>query len=156
MAFYVYMYGTYADDIKKAFGSKDKALIELMFSDAEDVAYYEDIQENNFNVSYAIMDIIYGVPLNNPARYIYGYALIELAKKLGKSLPYLQEIRVGEGTDGIKKFLASDFDIKNVDLVQHLLGCTHPFLIPKIDDFPFIGLISNDGLASIRAIFGHC
>lgn len=152
MGYYIFSYGIKTEQIQNAFGSKDQTL-QKEVEENNIFQNYADAEFNGFATTpdKALVDIIQGNPFDSKSNYAYGYALIGLCATLGTELPYGQEIKLGYETDLINKVLSEDFGIKDLNIEESLLADnSHPFPIPKMDDWPIIGLIKHQQLQGLR------
>lgn len=152
MGYYIFSYGIKTDQILNAFGSKDSKLQkEVEENDVfQDYSDFE-VDDSKTSTNQALIDIIQKNPFNHKSNYAYGYALIGLCDTLGKELPYGQEIKLGYETDLINKVLTEDFSIKDIEIEKYLLADnSHPFPIPKIVEWPLIGLIRQPQLQELK------
>ncbi|WP_457602205.1 DUF7691 family protein [Myroides odoratimimus] len=53
-------------------------------------------------------------------------------------------------TDLINKVLPEDFNINDIQIKETLLDSPHPFPIPKIEDWPLIGLVKHQQLVELK------
>lgn len=151
MGYYIFSYGIKTDQVLNAFGSKNDVL-EKKIQKNKVFKHYDDFEVDDFETApdKALIDIIQNRPFDTKSNYAYGYALIGICATLGVELPYGQEIKLGYETDLINKVLTEDFDIQDINIEETLLDSPHPFPIPKIDDWPLIGLIKNQELQELK------
>ncbi|MBL7816500.1 MAG: hypothetical protein JNL70_15885 [Saprospiraceae bacterium] len=146
MGYFLFSYGIKTKKIRAIFGSKDQAILEKIKN--------SDIFDTYSDCYKALKDIIAGEKLDKEFNFAYGYAVICLCDVLGQKLPYPEEIKLGHETDLINKYLKESFKIDDLDIIDPLLADnTNPFDIPKIEDFPIIGLLSREDLVILKEIF---
>ena len=153
MGYYIFSYGIKTNRIKKVFSSKDQELLAKVEQN-DTFENYSDFQPDAFKTipAQALKDIINGDIFDTKSNYAYGYALIGICATLGTELPYTQEIKLGYETDLINNVLSEDFRIKEFNIEEELFkDNSNPFVIPKIDDWPLIGLLTAEELVKFRA-----
>jgi hypothetical protein len=152
MGYYIFSFGIKTDEILKAFNSKDESL-QSEVQENEVFQNYADFEVDGFGTKpdKALVDIIQGRHFDSKSNYAYGYAVIGLCATLGEGLPYGQEIKLGYETDLINKVLVEDFGINDLKVEERLfVDNSHPFPIPKIEDWPLIGLVKHEHLAELK------
>ena len=152
MGYYIFSYGIKTDQILNAFGSKDSTL-QKEVEENDVFQNYSDfeVDDSKTSTNQALIDIIQSNSFNTKSDYAYGYAFISLCATLGKGLPYEQEIKLGYETDLINKVLTEDFNITNLDIKEFLLNNSIlPFPLPKIVEWPLIGLIRQPQLQELK------
>lgn len=152
MGYYIFSYGIKADQVQKAFGSKDARLLAQVKSNGIFQNYLNDCDADDGIVLEQALDrLIAGEALDQSAGYAYGYATIGLCATLGTELPsYGQEIKLGYETDLINEVLAEDFGITDLLIEEVLLpDNSHLFPLPKITDWPIIGLVRKQQLQAL-------
>ena len=150
MGYYIFSLGIKTDQIQKAFGSKDDALLGEVENNPIFQNYVDNDFGDNITTEQALVHLINGKPMDKKVSYAYGYATIGLCATLGTELPYVQEIKSGYETDLINKVLAEDFGIADFKIEEVLLADnSHPFPLPKIEDWPVIGLVRGHQLKSL-------
>lgn len=155
MGYYIFSYAINSEKVLNSFNSKDEKLINKVKAN-DTFENYADFEVDNMEKSPkdALSDIINGNPFDQKSNYAYGYAIIGICATLGLTLPYQQEIKLGVETDLIDRVLTEDFKISNFDISEILFSDQgHTFPIPKIDDWPLIGLIKYEQLISIQKQF---
>lgn len=151
MGYYIFSFGIKEKEILEAFKSKDEELIKKTEKNEYFQNYSEDEDHKGVNTKTALHDIIQGNKLLSTYNHIYGYALISICATLGKELPYGQEIKLGYETDFINKFLSEDFQLKDFYLEEELLAeNSHAFPIPKIEEWPLLGLVRYKDLQALK------
>ena len=150
MGYYFFSWGIKTEEIKAVFGCKDKTIIDkVKASDTFD--NYNENDHSGISVATALKDIITGDNYNEEAGYQYGYAVICICAALGSELPYSQEIKMWHETDFINKYLSESFGIQNMVIEEEFFADnTNPFQIPKIEDWPMIGLVKHAGLLLLK------
>ncbi len=153
MGYYIFSFGIKTDRIKKIFGSKDEEVLAEVEQN-EIFQNYNDFQPEAYQTipAKALKDIINGNTFDTKSNYAYGYAVIGICATLGTELPYTQEIKLGYETDIINNVLSEDFRVNEFSIEEELFkDNSNPFIIPKIDDWPLIGLLPLEELAELRA-----
>ncbi len=152
MGYYIFSYGIKADEIEKVFGSKNQeVLIKVEHNNVFEG--YSDFQPDTFKTSpvKALRDIIDGNAFDIKSNYAYGYALIGICATLGCGLPYNQEIKLGYDTDLINNVLSEDFGVTDLLIEEEMFSInSNPFNMPKIDDWPLIGLLTPEKLVKFK------
>lgn len=152
MGYYIFSCGINTNQIKSVFSSKDQNILEIiMESDTFD--NYKDFLPDGLKTTpeKALEDIINGDRYDVKSNFAYGYAVICICKSLGDELPYTQEIKLGYETDFINKYLRESFGMKDFVWEELLFADnSNPFNIPKIDDWPLIGLLTNMELKKLK------
>ena len=152
MGYYIFSYGIKTDKIKAIFGSKDQHVLELI-RESDSFDNYKDFLPDGMETTpeIAIENIINGDPYDTRSNFAYGYAVICLCRTLGEELPYTQEIKLTHETDPINKYLVESFGIKDCLLEEIMFADnSNPFPIPKIDDWPLIGLLTVPELIELK------
>ena len=152
MGYYIFSQGIKTDKIKSVFGCKNKSILDTI-KESDTFQNYKDFLPTGLKTTpeKALEDIINGEQFDTKSNFAYGYAVICICKLLGDDLPYTQEIKLSSETDFINKFLAESFGIKDCELEEVLFADnSNPFNIPKIDDWPQIGLLSNSDLKQLK------
>ena len=151
MGYHIFSFGIKTTNIISTFGSKNPKLQHIV----EENHIFKNYENNDFqgvktSLKVALQDIVQGNKYDIDAGFIYGYALIGLCATLGTTPPYNQEIKLGYDTDLINSVLEDDFELNNFNIEDTFFPeKKHPFPIPKIADFPIIGLIKYSDLANI-------
>lgn len=155
MGYYIFFQGIKTDKLKSVFGSKDKSILDTI-KESDTFENYKDFLPAGLNTTpeKALENIINGDPFDTKSNFAYGYAVICICKALGEELPYTQEIKLGYETDFINKFLGEDFNLTDFQLENVLFkDNSNPFDIPRIDDWPLIGLLSISELRQLKEKF---
>jgi hypothetical protein len=147
MGYYIFSFGINTEHIQKAFGSRNKALVE----EVERNDIFQNYADNDFGdgitAEQALSELIQGDVTQKDFGYAYGYATIGLCATLGKELPYTEEIKLGVETDLINSILAEELHLKDFKIEEVLLADnSHPFPLPAIEDWPAIGLVRLEQL----------
>lgn len=151
MGYHIFSFGIKTNTILGAFGSKNPKLQVVVENNDifKNYANFE-VEGSKTNPKKALIDIIQGNVYDSNSSYSYGYALIGLCAALGSTPPYNQEIKLGYDTDLINSVLEDDFELNNFNIEDTFFPeKKHPFPIPKIVDFPIIGLIKHTELINI-------
>ena len=151
MGYYIFSYGIKSDEVKSKFGSKDQEALQKIQSTSTYDGYKDFLPDGYLTTpKKAIEDIINGEVFDKNCGFSYGYAIICICKGLGTELPHSPEIKVGFETDAIDKYLEEDFGMSGWTLQRILFDSFKPFQIPRIDDFPLIGMVPNDYLTNLK------
>ncbi len=155
MGYYIFSFGIEFEKIKSTFSSKDEVLFESIKNKYINSSGNSDFFEGRETTpEVALRHIINGEEYDQDAGYAYGYALIYLCESLGHKLPFSNEIKFGYETDFINEYLDEDFDIRHVEIEMELLARNHNiFKLPRIDDWPLIGLLKENNLLELKTIF---
>jgi hypothetical protein len=151
MGYYIFSCGIKTDKVKSVFGCKDPNILESV-KESESFDNYKDFLPEGMKTTpeKAVENIINGDQYDTKSNFAYGYAVICICKSFGDELPYTQEIKLGYETDFINKFLKESFGVKDCVLEEIMFADnSNPFDIPKIDDWPLIGLLTNSDLKKL-------
>jgi hypothetical protein len=158
----IFSFGIKTEEIKSIFGCKNIIIFNRIKGTRSFEAYKDFLPENfNKTPAQAIEDIVYGKPFDTVANYAYAYALICFCEAFGDVLPYEytfeeRDIYLGAQTDLINTILSNEYGLTNFRIEEKLLGKnTHPFEIPKVDNWPLIGMIKNEELKNLKAKLKH-
>lgn len=162
MARTIFSFGIKTEEIKSIFGCKN-IIIKNKIKETRSFQAYKDFLPENFSKTpeQAIEDIIDCKPFETIANYAYAYALICFCEAFGDILPYEYEfeerdICIGFQTELINKILLDKYNLTDFLIEEILLRKnTHPFEIPKVDNYPFIGMIKNEELKDLKAKLKH-
>jgi len=152
MGYYIFCCGIKTDKIKSVFGCKDQNIL-ASIKESDSFDNYKDFlpEGQKTTPEKALENIINGDHYDTKSNFAYGYAVICICQSLGDELPYTQEIKLGYETDFINKFLKKSFAVKDFVLEEIMFADnSNPFDIPKIDDWPLIGLLSNSELKKLK------
>lgn len=153
MGYYFFSFGIKTEELKSVFGCKDNSILNKI-KESDLFENYNENGHSGVSVGTALKDIITGDNFNQEAGYQYGYAVICICECLGSELPYTQEIKLGYETDFINKCFSESFDVQNLVIEEELLADnTNPFKIPKIEDWPMIGLVKHARLLQLKERF---
>ncbi len=152
MGYYIFSYGIDTKKIKAVFGSNNEGILEQV-QENDVFEGYCDFNPNGEATDpvKALSDIVKGNRYDVKSGYAYGYAVIGICATLGSELPYSQEIKMWYETDFIDKYLAKDFGVKNFKMEEvFFVENSNPFIIPKIDDWPMISVMSRQDLLNLK------
>lgn len=159
------------DNIRKAFGSKDKKLMKAILDahdiadDDTDVDEFEEAEEGDEDLDLdeleelpssqdALRHIIMGEPWARGIGSKYGYVFMTICEHLGERLdaPNWGETRA-EYLHEFDKVLAKVGVPASVVSMQALAGETDLFPLPPRNDFPFIGTLTPaEAAAAAKAL----
>jgi hypothetical protein len=142
MSYTLTPYAIDLEQLRRAIGSKDEALLAQLREEYPEDRDDEDPDEEGITRDRALSDLIMGTPRDEEAGYQYGYAMDCLCEHFGERLEaaYWESItwRVLQGT-GMGDLL-------------HNSGSPVP--LPKIDDFPMIGHLPADRVKELASRLG--
>lgn len=125
--------------LRAAIGSKDTKLIEAIRKKAPERF---DSDEYELTLGQALTQLVMGDKLGKKAPHQYGYALEKLAKHLGKWLP-------PDVWGGVRWAAMEDSG------VARIMEGGSPVRLPRILDFPVIGFLERDQIASMVKKMGN-
>jgi len=147
------VYAVPLERLRQVMGSGDQDLITaIKASQSSLLASVDEIDdEAGFTCAEAVADLVNGNASKAHPSYFYGYAMEAICNHLGKALPslsgisgvpdWVDEVTANLGTLGVP-----------LDLNELVYGGS-PVRIPSPDDYPFIGHLEPDTLASAQAAF---
>lgn len=139
---YIYSKAIYSDAIKKVFSSKGQALFDKIKASSTYQNYHFDNNSNQFiSAEKALADIIFNHLYADTRDHVYGYLLICICDILGKELPFTQDLKLGYETELVTRYLEIDFGTKDLGIENYLFNETFETGLPKIKEFPSIGLV---------------
>jgi hypothetical protein len=133
------VYAVPDERLKRAIGSRDRALADAVFAAHRD--FFSDVDEiddeSELKAVDALRELIDGQPSGNGGGYLYGYALKAICAHLGEQLPNVWGIAgASDWIEEVDRNLAAkSLPLKLSDLVYG----GSPVPIPEPDDYPFIG-----------------
>lgn len=151
MGYYIFGKAIDVDTLSAVFGSKDETLYKNLTGKLAADCDGQDFEDyNNYK---ALHTILFGETYIQDYAHMYGYAVIEICNYIGKDLPYTQELKLYYETDLVNKYLKESFDV-NIIFEDYLFvdGDTNFLNLPKIKDWPIIGIIQKDRLEELYNI----
>jgi hypothetical protein len=149
MGLYIISFGIELAALKRAFASKDGALLEAICATDTFDGYASQDVSGAVTTEEALRQIIYGEPYDAQSASSYGYALICLCSYIGVELSGDADFKLGYVTDLIDKYLVDDFGVIGIACAEDLLAEVPDFGLPPVADFPNSGLLS---LADIEGL----
>jgi len=146
MGQYIRWLGVDFESVRKALGSGDRSVLERARGTPEFGAY-SGFKPKGFKISTgdALELMISGGKLGKRDGSAYGYALICLCAAFSHELPYGEEVKVGYQTDPVNQ--AMDDAGLDLEFEMELFRNRPDVGLPKIDDFPMLGLVERDEAA---------